>query len=595
VDRIGLAYGLSQRQAVLALVDQARAGTLPDHLARQVPRANARGGRLGNRTLSWPTVCRWLQARAAGDVTALAPAEDQPRELAPWVYPLMKLYHRPQKPSIAACLEWWPADAPISAPSYDQARRFIRSLGAVAKNKGRVGPRDLKRLRALLIRTFDHLLPGDVYTADGHCHDREVANPLTGKPFRPEIIGIVCVATRKFVGWSAWTAESEWLVTAGLRVAVTECGIPAIWYVDNGCGFKNRAMNDPITGLAARLGITIKHSIPYNSQARGVIERFHQTAFIRPARQSMAYVGHDMDREARQLAFKAGRKDIKTYGHSPVIQPWDAFLAEVEAWRADYNNRPHSSLPRVRDAQTGKMRHRSPNEQWDALMVEAEALGVAPMRLSADDARDLFRPHELRTVRRAWVHLHNRKYFSQTLDDLDMHGQEVRVEYDPRDMGRVWVRDLDGRLICEAAENGNARPYFNDDDVQEARARRATALDAMALRDESAAPILLAEPAPPAPRALTADEQAAKQRLATEMAAERAAPKRDETPKERWWRAHQTIDAHAAGRPVDAEALRWAQGYSQTPEFRSHAGLYEEWGDVYLRGLGQTFAGQVSA
>ncbi|MBB4268248.1 Mu transposase C-terminal domain-containing protein [Roseospira visakhapatnamensis] len=237
------------------------------------------------------------------------------------------------------------------------------------------------------------------------------------------------------------------------------------------------------------------------------------------------------------------------------------------------------------------MRHRSPAEQWDALMVEAEALGVMPPRLSPDEARDLFRPHALRTVHRAWVQLHSRKYFSQTLDDLDLHGREVRVEYDPRDLGRVWVRDLDGRLICEAAQDGNTRPYFNDDDVAEARARRATAQDAMARRDESAVPHLLAEPAP-APRALTADEERAKARLAAEMAAERAAPKRDETPKDRWWRARQTLDAHAAGRPVDAEALRWARGYSQTPEYRSHEAALEEWGDVFLHGLP---AGQASA
>ncbi|WP_299440245.1 Mu transposase C-terminal domain-containing protein [uncultured Rhodospira sp.] len=591
VDRLCLEYGLSERQAAQALVDQARAGKLPEHLMRMVPRANARRGSSGSRVLSLRSVQRWLAARAAGDITALAPAEELPREAPAWAYPLMKLYLRPQKPSIAACLEWWPETAPVAAPSYDQARRFIASLGAVGKNKGRVGPRDLKRFRALAIRSFDHLLPGDVYTSDGHRHDREVAHPLDpSRPKRPEIISVLDVATRAWVGWSAWTDEAEWLVAAALRTAVVGAGIPAIWYVDNGCGFRNRAHNDPVTGLMARLGITSRNSIPYNSQARGVIERFHQTGLIAPARQSAAYVGHDMDREAKQIAFKASRKDIKTYGHSPVIQTWDAFLAWVEDCRARYNNRPHSSLPRVRDPETGKMRHRTPAEQWVALLPSADDLGVVPPRLSEAEARDLFRPHEIRTVRRAWVQLGARKYFSQTLDDLDMHGQEVRVEYDPRDMGRVWIRDLDGRLICEAAENGNTRPYFNDDDVQQARERRATAQDAMALRDESAAPILLAEPPAPAPRELTADELAAKERLAAEMA---APPKRDETPKERWWRAHQTLEAHAAGRPVDAEALRWARGYSQTPEYRSHEAALEEWGaDIFLSGLG---GGQASA
>ncbi|MBB4268249.1 DDE-type integrase/transposase/recombinase [Roseospira visakhapatnamensis] len=184
----------------------------------------------------------------------------------------------------------------MPAPSYDQARRFVASLGAVGKSRGRVGPRELKALRSFTARDVEGLVPGDVYTSDGHRHDQEVAHPLTGQPKRPEIISVLDVRTRLWVGWSAWLDEAEWLVAAALRTAIVGYGVPSNWYVDNGCGFKNRAMNDPVTGLMARLGITYRNSLPYNSQARGIVERFHQTGLIAPARQSMAYVGTDMDR-----------------------------------------------------------------------------------------------------------------------------------------------------------------------------------------------------------------------------------------------------------------------------------------------------------
>ncbi|CCG07333.1 Mu transposase C-terminal domain-containing protein [Pararhodospirillum photometricum] len=579
VDRLRAEGGLSARQAVLVLVEHAQAGTLRPDLAALAPAANARGGKVGARTLSYRTLYRWLAERDAGGIAALAPAAPAPPEWPDWAGTLLDLYRRPQKPAIAAALSLWPEGAG-PAPSYDQARRFIGGLGALARNAGRMGPRELKSLRAHRVRTFEHLLPGDVWTADGHCLDREVMHPLTGKPARPEVVSIVDVSTRLWVGWSAWLDEAAWLVAAALRVATLAYGVPAIWYVDNGCGFRNRAHAAPVTGLLGRLGVTPKHSIPYNSQARGVIERFHKTALVAPAKESMAYMGVDMDRQARQLAYKTSRRDLRLYGSSPIVQPWDEFVGWVDEMQVRYNARPHSSLPKVRDPETGKVRHQTPAEAWAAKTVEAEAQGVAPTRVDEAEARDLFRPHEERTVRRATVSLGGATYYSRVLEECDLHGVRVQVCYDAHDLGRVWVRDLEGRLICEAIRDGNATPYQQDEDVALARATRATAVDLRARRGEDALPALIAEPT--VVPLVSAETARALADLRAEMAAPEIAAGVPATPKERYRKCLMITAAHAGGRPVDTAALTWADGYRRTPEYRTQEEMHKDFGALYL-------------
>ncbi|MCY7265051.1 hypothetical protein, partial [Pseudomonas protegens] len=55
----------------------------------------------------------------------------------------------------------------------------------------------------------------------------------------------------------------------------------------------------------------MRHSLPYSSQARGVIERLHQTVWVQAAKRLQSYIGADMDKQAGQAVHKAGRKLMK--------------------------------------------------------------------------------------------------------------------------------------------------------------------------------------------------------------------------------------------------------------------------------------------
>lgn len=118
----------------------------------------------------------------------------------------------------------------MPCPTYSQAYRFINEkMGNVEAQRGRMGSRELKNLKPFIRRDTEQLLPTDVYTADGHCFDAEVAHPMHGKAFRPEITAIMDVATRRMVGWSIDLAESGWAVLDAVRMSACRCGIPAIF------------------------------------------------------------------------------------------------------------------------------------------------------------------------------------------------------------------------------------------------------------------------------------------------------------------------------------------------------------------------------
>lgn len=450
--RLQVDTGCSQEAALTTLLTNARAGRLDQVLDNMLRLARDPRGRAGDGYPSVRTLKRWLSAGPD-----LAPkARRAGLDVPAWAATFLRNYQQPQKPSVesayrAAC-EQWPA---ATRPSIHQVRRFLAKLGTVTRERGRMGARELKNLQPFVRRTFDLLLPNDVWSADGHTFDAEVQHPLHGRPFRPEITTFIDIATRRAVGWSVDLAESSYAVADALRNGVERNGIPAIIYVDNGSGYRNAFMSDAATGLIGRIGATIEHSLPYNSQARGVIERAHQTIWVDGAKQLPAYMGAAMDREARLQQFKLTRKALKAGGAMPLM-PWHLFVQWCEARIAEYNARPHRSLGNV-----------SPDLCWANHLAQ----GATVERVPADALATLFRPRVARTLARAEIRLFNNIYFARELEEF--HGLEAHIAYDIHDASRVWVYAPDGRLICEAEVNGNARHYFPVPVVEQARQRRA--------------------------------------------------------------------------------------------------------------------------
>lgn len=472
LDTLMARFGYPLKKAARVLIELARNGEAGEQLTAMLKLARDGRGRPSPDGLpSERSVLRFVEYERAG---MLAPKKREVDMSVPsWARAFLEHYQRPEKPTVEHAYRQFVKalddQAKASAPSVWQVRRFLSKVGNVALQLGRMGDREIKSLKPFVRRDFANLLPGDIYSADGHTFDAEVQHPMHGRPFRPEITSVIDIATRKTVGWSVGLAESAFAVLDALRAAVLVGGIPAVFYVDNGSGYKNELMTDVGTGLLARLGIEMINSLPYNSQARGVIEKLHQTIWVNAAKELPGFIGRDMDRQAKLTSFKLSRKAIAKAAGEAVSMPllgWSAFVAFCEEKVAEYNNRPHRSLPKVTDPTTGRRRHMTPNEAWE----RAEAAGFVPHLVTDDDARPLFRPQTMRTVQRGEINLFGNKYFTRALEEFN--GDQLRIGYDIHDPSQVWVYQPDGRLICTAELDGNKRDYMPQSVIERARDKR---------------------------------------------------------------------------------------------------------------------------
>jgi putative transposase len=551
-----------------ALAEQARTGRLPQHLAELVPVANARVG-VQERTLSVTTLWRWRAQLQEGGFAALAPAEARAGERVPaWAPTFIQLHQTPQKRALAAVVKDLCSALPedVAPPSVAQVRRWYRKLSAVERGRGRLGSNALKSVCAFIRRDTSLLLPTDVFVSDGHTFDAEVAHPRNGRPFRPELTCVIDWKTRMLVGWSAALAESTWAVADALRHAVESHGIPAVYYADHGPGQENRVMRN----LLGRLCIQEARSLPRNSQARGVIERFNQY-LIAEAKRLPTYMGADMDKDAANRVYKLSRRELRLVGTSRLLMPWPEFLAfigqAIDAYNRGHN---HRSLPKTVDPVDGRTRHMTPAEAWQAALDR----GWEPMRVGAAEAADLFRPYELRRVRRGEIDLFGHRYFCRDLEHLT--GDEVMVGYDIHDPSRVWVRNLDDHLVAIAELDANSRPAFPQSVIEQAREERARG---RLKRLETHSAEVRAELHGPAPAidydaGWTPEQQAAlEQRNARREPPEAGI---DESGDDlRYARARQLETAIAAGEAVDDDDRAWLEHARKRPWYLARSRLDE--------------------
>ncbi len=560
---------VSQKAAIDALVKHAQAGTLSPYLQDRVEIANDR--KTADRGLSERTLKRWLATWRAADrnEASLAPLRQRANLGMPeWAPAFLRCYQRPTKPSVAASYAEFSSNWTGDLPSIHAVQRFLKKLSPDVLNRGRMSPQELKALQPFRRRSTKNLLPGDVYTADGHKFDAEVINPLTGKPYRPEITTVLDVASRRVVGISVGEAESAIGVLDALRGAIQECMF-SIFYVDNGSGFAN----DTVREVVDRLGGTMTHSLPYNSQARGLSERGHQTIWVRAAKKLTSYIGADMDKHAGTKVHRLGRKELRELGKSRVIPEFGVFMAGVEHEIANYNSTPHRGLDKIRDPETGKLRNMSPDEAWQAA-IEA---GWEPMIAPGALVESLIRPQVTRTTRRGEIAWGGNNYFMEDLTAL--HGQEIRVAYDVRDASQVWAYTLEGELIGAAQLDGNSTDYMPRSMVEMAREKRQQGQFSRAVnkletltghRVEMIAPSI----AQSANLSTEALEEAREYAKALELQQPQFVVPGDDVARYRLWvRLDQRKNA---GEGLTADEARWHERYPNHPDFVAMKQVFQQ-------------------
>ncbi|MCE8027511.1 DDE-type integrase/transposase/recombinase [Halomonas daqingensis] len=559
-----MAQMVSQQRAIETLVALAKADDLTPYLAERVVLANDR--KTDTRTLSERTLKRWLSDFKKHGERGLAPKRRKAdMSMPPWAGAFLERYQRPQKPSVEAAYQLLVEQTLPPHPSIHQVRRWLAKLSPEARERGRMGPRELKALQPFKRRTTEGLWPNDVWVADGHTFDAEVINPLTGQAFRPEVTLIIDWATRRITGFAINLAESTLATLDALRDAVSRVGMFNLFYVDNGSGFDNASVYEVVD----RLGGTITHSLPYNSQARGVIERAHKTTLVTLAKSMDSFIGADMDPEAANRVHKLSRQAIQQGLKPAMIPTFQEFFDRLNEALNTYNHRPHRGLPRIRDLETGRMRHQSPMEAWK----RAEAEGFEAITAPADVVASLMRPQEIRKTHRGEVRVNGGLYFLDALRDF--HGDEVKVAWDYRDAGTVGVYTLEGEWIGEAKLDGNATPAMPASMIQRAADKRergqlnrlAKKAKTITGQDVEIRAITPAAEAPSIERRLERARAYAKQLEADET--QRFEIPQNKVERYRLW--HRLDGQINDGQELPEAAIRWHATYQKHNDFRAIA------------------------
>ncbi len=396
-----------------------------------------------------------------GDATAGAPKhKGGQRKAYGWEARALALYHIPSKPEPGGVADKLREEGWESATN-DRVLRFLKSMPATLgpNSKYRVGKHYFRQnLGRYVSRDTSCLEVGEVYSMDGHTVDVYMAHPFSGGIWRPELTVVMDIRSRFLPGWYLSEAESASSSMLALSHALTsQDHVPAWLHVDNGAGFKARAMADEAVGFYRRFDIEVMFSIPGNSKGRGHIERLFRTVRDKHDKffaDGQFYCGGDMAPEINRRLHDqikppkvVNGKPVKRKLPTRILPSFYAYRDSIAAWIERYNNTPHSALD-----------GRTPAEVW------AELKRV-PVELPAEAT---WRERQLRTVARGKLTLDKRDYFHP---DLALYEGKLPVEYSIHDDAHVWVYDNEDRLIC-IAELVSKADYLPASRLEEKRAKR---------------------------------------------------------------------------------------------------------------------------
>lgn len=478
----------SRNKALDAVVAMSRDEALPvdEHIDYNAVCAKARASARGKVGIGKRALHDWCIAAdkcstPTERLAALAPQKQGQPVIVPtnieWLGDFLGVYCQPKGLPVSEAYrifakEYDDKHGTGAAPHYDAVRRALSKLPIWVRETRRLTGSAMRGLRAYVRRDWnaDWMRANDMWVGDGHSLKMKARHPQDGSPTTPELTIIMDATSRMIVGWSLAYSESQIAVGDALRHGMQSHGIPAIYYSDNGGGQKNKTFDTDVTGIFARLGVHHATGIPGNPQGRGIIERQMKEVPKRVAQAFATYTGKDADPETvRKMLSDMGALTDAVAKHKSsdemtpkqkraekMLPSWHELMAEIKAQVDDYNyNRIHSVIGTT------------PAKKREQLLMKMDEGNFIP--LSAEAARDLFRPSFERVVDRGQVRWDNDFYADP---ELEFHtGKKVVVFIDQHDPSSVTVRDLDGRWICEAKLDAFMQPAFPKSFVEKKRVK----------------------------------------------------------------------------------------------------------------------------
>lgn len=221
-----------------------------------------------------------------------------------------------------------------------------------------------------------------------------------GKKIKTYLSSLIDDHSRYIVQSEFYDNQRAEIVEDTFHKAVLKVGVWDAAYLDNG----KQYITSQLEKSCAKLGIRILHAKPYACQAKGKIERYHQT----------------VDRFIREIQV------AHVHSVEELNAKWKIFLEE------DYQEKSNGGI----------------KEYYEALEVKVPAGGISPlMEWNRDERRlkfldiktvsDAFCHHETRVIDKAGCFDFNGKKYEAS---AALCGMQVEISYDPLNVETITVR-----------------------------------------------------------------------------------------------------------------------------------------------------------
>jgi transposase InsO family protein len=320
---------------------------------------------------------------------------------------------------------------------------------------------------------YSTIEPGQIWVGDHHQFNCLIRH--RGQWCRPWVTCWEDMRSRAIVGRCVSLSPNQTTILRAMGQGVDAFGPPAKVHVDNGKDFDSESFTGTtkkrrraarltdddekmVAGIYAEMGVKVSFALPYHPQSKP-IERFFDRLDCQFTKTMPMYCGKDATRKPADLA--------KTLSNEALAGAYDldTFTRLFDQYVAVYNAAPHS----------GKgMAGRSPQE------VMATRVG---RRVMGEGVADLL----LRTwsgvlkIGKNGVRFRNMYYGQYEPRILANFGREVRVSYNPDNVGRLYVHDAGTLDFIAIAEQNQLVAYgvVSDEALREAMKQKGHARKAM--------------------------------------------------------------------------------------------------------------------
>lgn len=346
------------------------------------------------------------------------------------------MYMTQQKRTIRLCYDLMKRKYP-DVPSVSAFERKIKKVPKLALILYRDGEKAFRDALPSMERSKLDIASNGIWFSDHHKTDVFVRSADGKHAVRLWLTVFYDARSNRVMSFIARNASpNATVIKQCLRLGIEKNGVPNEVYFDNGADYRSKDFSrDYPLSLSNRIGIGMIYATPYHGQAK-TVERFFGTFTDRFSKRFDTYTG--CNAKIRPECMQVSDKQI--IAMAPSIEEYIELLTD---YMDEYNQTPSHGID---------MNGKCPDQVYYENLKEKRVIcDPEALRLLCGNTQE-------RTVHKNGISILNNTYYHDLL--LPHEGERVIVTYDPENIEKMAIFDLEYRAICTA--EAKIRTPFRD-------------------------------------------------------------------------------------------------------------------------------------